>query len=132
MLLPSRKASIGWTYNSGEDIATIVASSEVDFSLTDKMLSHVHHPFLPVLGDPCRRAHTRESQVGFQMFCRRSDSESESFRSIEKSSISLNCEQVELPWEKKQLCQDSLRRNIIRDSFLRNKPIISCPKHDPS
>ena len=30
MLLPSRRASIGSTYNSGVDIATVPASSEVD------------------------------------------------------------------------------------------------------
>ena len=39
MLLPSRTACIGSTYNSGEDIATTLASSEVDEGLNLGMLA---------------------------------------------------------------------------------------------
>ena len=73
MLLPLRRAGIGSTYNSGEDIATTPASSEVYerpnmgllaspvvtqerdmqrnlgfITLTQKIRSHVRHTFRPV------------------------------------------------------------------------------------
>ena len=38
-------------------------------TLTQKMLSHVHHTFQPVREDPWRCTHTRESQVEIQKFC---------------------------------------------------------------
>ena len=69
VLSPSRRASIGSTYNSGEDIATTPALSEVDGRqnlgllasplLTVKFIT----PSRPVQGDLWRCAHTRESQV---------------------------------------------------------------------
>ena len=46
------------------------------------------------------------------------------FLSFEKSTISLNCEPIKLLMDKRLLNQDSLKRNVIRDWFLRNKRII--------
>ena len=49
MLLASRKASIGSTYHSGEDIVTTLAvSEEYERSSFEKVLGHVHRTFLPV------------------------------------------------------------------------------------
>ena len=50
MLLPSRKASIGSTYNSGVGIATAPSLSEVDERSNLGMLSS---PLLPQEGDQC-------------------------------------------------------------------------------
>ena len=96
MLLLPIKASIGSTYNSGEDMVTTPAVSEVDerstfgtadfttvntgerhvqhhsefITLTERFLRHVHRTFVSVREDPWRRAHTRENQVEIQMSCR--------------------------------------------------------------
>ena len=100
---------------------------------TENMLSHVHLTVLPVQGDLWRCAHTRESQVEVQMFCKSLiPREKGSLLSIESSSIFLNCKQIIRPnKEKRQLSQNSLTRNIIRDCFLKNRRIICCLKHDP-
>ena len=42
-----------------------------------------------------------------------------------------DCKQIMSPKEKKQLCPNSLKRNTIRNHFLRNRRIIYCLKHDP-
>ena len=44
--------------------------------------------------------------------------------------ILLNYEQMRQPEDKRQPCQNSVKRNIIRDYFLRSKGIRSRPKHD--
>ena len=92
MLVPSRRAGIGSTYNSGEDIATTPASSEVDerpnmgmlashvstkeremqrhsgfITVTQKIRSHFHHLFRPEQGDLQRCIHIKESQVEIHM-----------------------------------------------------------------
>ena len=161
MLLPSRKTSIGSTYSSGEDTFTTPAVSEVDersnlgmlasplltqereserevqprsefITLTEKVLRDVHHTFLPVRGDPWRCSHTRENQVEIQRSCRSLIQKEKGFSlSIEKSAISLNCEPIMLLKVKKLLYQYSLKQNIKRTCFLRNKRIIYCLKPDP-
>ena len=49
---------------------------------------------------------------------------------IKKLGITWNCEQINQPKENMQLCQDSLKRNIIRNYFLKSKGIRYCPKQD--
>ena len=151
-LLPSRKASIGSTYNSGADIVTIPPVSEVDersnfgtaglttvftgerqvqphfvfITLVVKVPRQVHHTFLPVRRDPWRCVHTRENQIEIQISCRSlHQKEGGFFLSVETSAISLNYELIMLLREKKLLYQDSLMRNVVRDCFLRNKKRIT-------
>ena len=86
MLLPARKASVGSTYNSGEDVATTPVSSEVDerqsigmlasplqvqpqqefITLTEKVLCHARHTFRPVQGNLWRCTRTKESRAEIQ------------------------------------------------------------------
>ena len=149
MLLPSGKASIGSTCNSGVDISTTPSLSEVDerpnlgmlalplftqgkrhvqlhsgfITLTGKVLSQVHHTFQPVMGSPVAMcSHKKKSRRNSNVL-QESYSERESFLGIEKFAISLNCEQLIPLKEKKLLHQDSLKRNIIRDCFSRNTRI---------
>ena len=94
MLLPSRQASLGSTYNSREDIATTPASSEVDERQNVGMLasppftqkreasaapSRIYHSnrenYVSSSSTSTRKpvamySHTRESNVEIQMFCR--------------------------------------------------------------
>ena len=39
-------------------------------TLTEKVLRHVHHPFVPVWEDPWRCSQTTENRVETQLFCR--------------------------------------------------------------
>ena len=160
MLLSSRRASIGSTYNSGEDIGATPASSEVDerpnlgmvvsslltkererqvqhhsgfITLTWTNLSHVHHTFEPSRGDPRPCTHTRESQAEMQMFCRSlPQREKESPLSIKKSAISLNCEQIMPLKEKAGLSKLSEAEYHTRLRLEEEKNHFFCLKHDPS
>ena len=158
MLLPLRKASIGSTYNSGEDIATSPSSSEVDERPNLGMLAsnteerdssaapfRIYHSnrensesrssHVPTsTGRPVtiyspKNKSSRDSNV-----LQESSSEKQrvSLLSIEKSAMSLKCEQIMPPREKKQLHQDSLKRNLIRHCFLRYERLMCCLMHDPS
>ena len=105
-LLPSSKASICSTCDSGDDIITAPAVSEVDersdlgmlasplstlerqvrphsefITRTENVLRHVHHTFVPVRGIPWRRAQTRENRIGTQNVEREPYSEREGFLS---------------------------------------------------
>ena len=125
-LLHSRKASIGSTYNSGEDIVTTLAVSQVDERsdlgmLASPLLTHERDrrdsfqnlslkwrkfcgAFVPVRRDPWRCAQTKENHVETQMLCRSLIRKERGFcLSIEKSATSLNCELIKLPEDKKLL-----------------------------
>ena len=85
-------------------------------------LRHVHHPSLPVRGDPCGCAHTRASEVEIQMCCRSLISDKERIFSEHREIRDFLQLRVDHDAQgAKLLYQDSLRQNIIRDCFLRNK-----------
>ena len=113
-LLPTRRASIGSTCNSGEDFATTHASSEVDShrrerqTPTEKILCQIHHTIQPVQGNLWRGTHTRESQVEIQQVHKSLiPKEKGSSLSKEKFAMFLNCEQIMPPKENKQLHKNS-------------------------
>ena len=156
--LTPRRASIGSTYNSGEDTATTPASSEVcerpnlgllasllltqtrgkcspiqDLSLSHgKMLCQVHHTFQSVQGDLWRCTHTIEVKSGYKCFrgvlFRERDRERGRFFYWASRNLRffLNCKQIMPPRENRQLYQNSLKRNIIRDCFLKNRRSFCC------
>ena len=112
MLLPSRKASIGSTYNSGEDIATY-ASSEAGERQSMGMLasplftqkreasatpSRIYQPKLR------RCTRTKESRAEIQKGYRSLFPREEGFSpATEKVRIFLNYEQIKPPKESRQL-----------------------------
>ena len=160
MLLSLRKASIGSTYNSGEDVATdacvvgsgkktklgnagstAVNTGERDkcssnsgfITPTETIMSHVHHTFQPIWEELSRCTRTRESQVEIQMFCRSLfQRKRESSLSIGKSAISFNCEPIMPLEEKTALSKLSEAEYHTRLLFWRTKESFFCLKHDPS
>ena len=136
VLLPSRKPSIGSTYNSGEDMVTTPAVSEVDerstfgnagFTTVNTGERHVqHHSEFITLRESSetRSSHVRTSTgrpVATCSHTRKSsrdpnvlqESYSERERILSehrKSAISLNCELIMLLKEEKLLYQDSLKQ----------------------
>ena len=124
MLVPSRRAGIGSTYNSCEDIATTPASSEVDERPNMGLLAspvltqernaapfRIYHSNIENVESRSSHVPTRTGRPAAMYSHKRkssrdshvlvSHSERESFLSIEQSAISLNCKPIMPPKEKK-------------------------------
>ena len=120
--------NIGSTYNSGDDIATALAVSDVSERsdvglLASPLLSQererqvrTHADFITLIeSSGTSLSHFRYSTV-------KSVARGQNKRKPrDKSSISLKCELAKLFEVKELLKQSCLRPNIIRGGFLRNK-----------
>ena len=140
-----RRTSRASTCNSGEDIAHTPMDSKVDdaqivgmlasqlytqererqvqthhefITLTEKVSCQVHHFSDPVQGNLRQCSKTKESEADNII-----PREREISRNIKKFGNSWKYEQIEQLKEHKKLCPNSLKRNIRRSFFLKNKEI---------
>ena len=138
VLSPPRRASIGSIYNPGEDSnhTCIIGSGwrtkfgTAGFTVVDCQVHHTFHTSTERL--VAMNSHRGKSSLDANVFRSLILREREVFLlSVEKPTIFVNGKQIRPPKVNRQLWRKSLKWNIIRDCFLKNRRSFCCLKHGP-